>query len=186
MQDYGLFKNAEGYTDKTAGQGIYNADTPKAGEIHETDFGEVLVLKNNGNVCNCLKLIDQEFMDTIPVEASCGSYFVNPKMVMFQFNNKFLELKGNVTESVYNHVMGCVEEVLQINLAPMQEQQPAQPQRGYYLDINRADLQNLSEFVDDNLIECIRRDETIDNPCWVMSVCRALEALRELVQQEVQ
>lgn len=65
-------------------------------------------------------------------------------------------------------------------MAVKTEVMEAQPHHGYYIDISRDDLVNLAEFVDDNIIECIRRDETIDNPGWVMSMCRALEALRGL------
>lgn len=182
MQDYGLFKNAEGYTDKTAGNAIMAADTPKAGEIYKTDFGEMLVLKNNGNVCNCLKLLKDELQETIVVKTiadGCSDpRYTNPKMIQYVYTNLLRNYVGKISLQDYTAVVFKVQEALEMNIVPEQSRQ----QRGYYLDIDKMELEALHGFIKHGMIGAIR-DGGADNPDWVVRMVHCLDALQRAGEQ---
>jgi hypothetical protein len=106
-------RNPEHYMDTTPHDAI-NGMKPASGDVWT--YGqwddECLILKNQGNFCNALKLIPVEKEGYIPV----GDMWVNPAMVMFVFMDGIHDFKRKLPEMVFTDVLDDVEAALDISI----------------------------------------------------------------------
>ena len=87
-------RNPEGYLDLTAYRALEGA--PKSGEVwkYERKGGgivEELIIRNHGDYCACLLVIDDCMPNCIPVKARPGNdinRYVNPQMLHFIYTAK--------------------------------------------------------------------------------------------------
>ena len=112
MADYGLKRNGSGYYDETAYKAFMGM--AKAGDIWTANDGreEVLILKNQGTLCNCLTLTDKS-MDKQCIEiVSAGTMYTNPSMVKYLFNSRLGTFVQRLPADEFAKVMEAVEDAL--------------------------------------------------------------------------
>lgn len=124
MENTLTIRNPEHYMDTTPHDAI-NGIKPASGDVWT--YGqwddECLILKNQGNFCNALKLIPVEKEGYIAV----GDKWANPAMVMFVFMEGIHDFKRKLPETVFAGVLDDVEAALDIsiNVKVSQEDKPA-------------------------------------------------------------
>lgn len=112
MADYELKRNGSGYYDETAYKAFMGM--AKAGDIWTANDGreEVLILKNQGTLCNCLTLTDKS-MDKQCIEiVSAGTMYTNPSMVKYLFNSRLGTFVQRLPADEFAKVMEAVEDAL--------------------------------------------------------------------------
>ena len=112
MADFGLKRNGSGYYDETAYKAFMGM--AKAGDIWTANDGreEVLILKNQGTLCNCLTLTDKS-MDKQCIEiVSAGTMYTNPSMVKYLFNSRLGTFVQRLPADEFAKVMEAVEDAL--------------------------------------------------------------------------
>ena len=112
MADFGLNRNGSGYYDETAYKAFMGM--AKAGDIWTTFDGrkEVLILKNQGTLCNCLTLTDKS-MDKRCIEiVSAGMMYTNPSMVEYLFNSRLGRFVQRLPDDEFEKVRAAVEVAL--------------------------------------------------------------------------
>lgn len=112
MADYGLTRNGSGYRDETAYKAIMGM--AKSGEIWTANDGreEVLILKNQGSLCNCLSLTDKA-SDARCIEIDDAGY-TNPSMVKYLFNQRLGRFVRKIPDGEFAQIMEAVEDALSI------------------------------------------------------------------------
>lgn len=105
MAEYGLNKNAEGYADPTAYEGIRGAAKP--GEIWMYKGRECLIVKNHGGYCNILQLGTYK-KNSIEV----AGWYAQPGMISYAFNDLLSEYVKRITTDEFAHVLDEVEDAL--------------------------------------------------------------------------
>ena len=112
MADFGVKRNGSGYYDETAYKAFMGM--AKAGDIWTANDGreEVLILKNQGTLCNCLSLTDKS-MDNRCIEiVSAGVMYTNPGMVKYVFNSRLGAFVQRLPASEFEKVMEAVADAL--------------------------------------------------------------------------
>ncbi len=119
MADFGLNRNGSGYYDETAYKAFMGM--AKAGDIWTTFDGreEVLILKNQGTLCNCLSLTDKAG-DARCIEISRydfnvydgGTAYTNPSMVKYLFHSRLGKFVQRIPDAEFERVMEAVEDAL--------------------------------------------------------------------------
>lgn len=105
MAEYGLRKNAEGYSDPTAYEAIKGAAKP--GEIWIYKGRECLIIKNHGSYCNILQLGTYK-KNSIEV---AGQY-AQPGMISYAFNDLLSEYVNRITTDEFADVLDEMEYTL--------------------------------------------------------------------------
>lgn len=110
MADFGLNRNGSGYYDETAYKAFMGM--AKAGEIWTTFDGreEVLILRNQGTLCNCLPLTDKA-SDARCIEVD-GAGYTNPGMVKYLFNQRLGRRVAILPEGEFAQIREAVEDAL--------------------------------------------------------------------------
>ena len=119
MADFGQKRNGSGYYDETAYKAFMGM--AKAGDIWTANDGreEVLILKNQGTLCNCLTLTDKS-MDKQCIEISRydfsvydgGTVYTNPSMVKYLFHQRLGKFVQRIPDAEFEQVMEAVEDAL--------------------------------------------------------------------------
>lgn len=112
MAEFGLNRNGSGYYDETAYKAYMGM--AKAGDIWTTWDGreEVLILRNQGTLCNCLSLTDR-MRDKQCIEiTSAGTMYTNPGMIKYLFNDRLGRFVQRLPDDEFAKVLEAVEDVL--------------------------------------------------------------------------
>lgn len=119
MAEFGLNRNGSGYYDETAYKAFMGMAKP--GDIWTTFDGreEVLILHNQGTLCNFLSLTDKAG-DARCIEISrCdfrvydgGTAYTNPGMVKYLFNQRLGRFVQRIPDAEFEQVMEAVEDAL--------------------------------------------------------------------------
>lgn len=114
MADFGLNRNGSGYYDETAYKAFMGM--AKAGDIWTTFDGrkEVLILKNQGTLCNCLSMTDKSGDKQCIEIVSAGTMYTNPGMVKYVFNHRLGTFVQRLPEDEFAKVREAVEDALSI------------------------------------------------------------------------
>ena len=109
MADFGLNRNGSGYYDETAYKAFMSMAKP--GDIWTTFDGreEVLILRNQGTLCNCLSLTDKA-SDARCIEVDGG--YTNPGMVKYLFNQRLGRFVRKIPDGEFAGIMEAVEDAL--------------------------------------------------------------------------
>lgn len=112
MADYGLKRNGSGYYDETAYKAFMGM--AKAGDIWTANDGkkQVLILKNQGEFCNVLTLIDTYKHSRMMEITSAGTYYTDPGMVKYLFNARLGVFVQRLPADEFAKVMEAVEGAL--------------------------------------------------------------------------
>ena len=112
MAAFGLNRNGSGYYDETAYKAFMGM--AKAGDIWTTFDGreEVLILRNQGTLCNCLSLTDKSNDPQCIEILSAGTMYTNPSMVKYLFNQRLGTFVQRLPEDEFAKVLETVEDVL--------------------------------------------------------------------------
>ena len=101
MAEYGLHKNAEGYSDPTAAEAIKRMAKP--GEIWQYKGREVLIVKNQGNYSNILTLSTDPGKDKTTIEVA-GRY-TTPGKLNYAFNSNLGAFVERIRKDEYDFVL---------------------------------------------------------------------------------
>ena len=101
MAEYGLHKNAEGYSDPTAAEAIKGMAKP--GEIWKYKDREVLIVKNQGGYSNILTLSPAPGKDKTTIEVA-GRY-TTPGKLNYAFNDRLGAMVEKITKDEYDFVL---------------------------------------------------------------------------------
>jgi hypothetical protein len=112
MADFGLKRNGSGYYDETAYKAFMGM--AKAGDIWTANDGkeQVLILKNQGEFCNVLTLIDTYKHSRMMEINSAGTYYTDPAMIKYLFHDRLGVFAQRLPASEFEKVMEAVEEAL--------------------------------------------------------------------------
>ena len=112
MADYGLKRNGSGYYDETAYKAFMGI--AKAGDIWTTHNGQcsVLILRNQGTFCNVLTLLDTHKHSRMMEINSAGTYYSDPAMVHYLFNEKLCQFVQRLPHDEFARVMEAVEDAM--------------------------------------------------------------------------
>lgn len=112
MAYYGMNRNGSGYIDSTAFKAIMGM--VKAGDIWTANDGreEVLILRNQGSLCNCLMLTDTCRGDQCIEINSAGVMYTNPGMVKYLFNDRLGTFVQRLPDDEFRKVREAVAEAL--------------------------------------------------------------------------
>jgi len=103
-------RNAEHYMDTTAFNGIM--DAPQPGEVWMWQGKEVLIIRNQGTLCNVLALTDKcNGSDSVEVKSRSLRY-TNPAMLQYAFNAYFGEFIKKIQDDEFDDILCAVREVL--------------------------------------------------------------------------
>lgn len=110
--------NPEGYLDLTA-YGAIHAN-PKPGEVwkYERRDGKIveeLIIRNYGEFCNTLMLIDDCMENCISVKARPGNNmnrYVNPQMLHYTYNKKMQMFVMRISQEEFLRVVETVKNTL--------------------------------------------------------------------------
>lgn len=113
--------NPEGYLDLTAYGAIHG--TPKAGEVwkYERKDGlivEELIIRNYGEICNCLLVIDDCMDNCISVKARAGNdthRYVNPQMMHYIFTKKLQMFVKRIPDEEFLRIVDTVKATLDLD-----------------------------------------------------------------------
>lgn len=101
MQDYGLYRNSEGYSDPTVAEAIKGMAKP--GEIWKYKGREVLIVKNQGVYCNILTLVRKE--SKAPTTIEVAGRYTTPGKLSYAFNSDFGAFVERITKDEYDFVL---------------------------------------------------------------------------------
>lgn len=112
MADYGLKRNGSGYYDETAYKAFMGM--AKAGDIWTANDGreEVLILRNQGEFCNVLTLVNTYKHSRMMEITSAGTYYTDPGMVKYLFNGRLGAFVQRLPASEFEKVREAVEDAL--------------------------------------------------------------------------
>lgn len=110
MQDYGLYRNGEGYSDPTAAEAIKGMAKP--GEIWKYKGREVLIVKNQGVYSNILTISAAPGKDPTTIEVA-GRY-TTPGKLNYAFNNLLGAMVERITDGEMKEVLAAIEASLSI------------------------------------------------------------------------
>lgn len=110
MQDYGLYRNSEGYADLTAAEAIKGMAKP--GEIWKYKDREVLIVKNQWGYCNILTLSTAPGKDKTTIEVA-GRY-TTPGKLNYAFNYLLGAMVERITDRELKEVWAAIEDALSI------------------------------------------------------------------------
>lgn len=126
MNDYGLHKNAEGYTDPTAAATL---NRKESADIWEYKGGECLIIKSHPGYATILRLHDNDkYGDRVKVaDRDDGPRYVDPAFII---TGRFSEM-GRYVETLdaetFADVIHAVEAAIRIDLRPIEKAEPAHP-----------------------------------------------------------
>ena len=119
MAEFGLNRNGSGYYDETAYKAFMGM--AKAGDIWTTMDGreEVLILRNQGTLCNCLSLTDKsEDKQCIEINRfgfgvyDGGTVYTNPSMIKYLFNSRLGKFVHRIPDAEFEKVMEAVADAM--------------------------------------------------------------------------
>lgn len=110
MQDYGLYRNSEGYSDPTAAEAIKGMAKP--GEIWKYKGREVLIVKNQGVYSNILTISTAPGKDPTTIEVA-GRY-TTPGKLNYAFNDRLGAMVERITDGELKEVVSAIEDSLSI------------------------------------------------------------------------
>lgn len=111
MADFGLNRNGSGYYDETAFKAFMGIAKP--GDIWTVSDGKnVLILKNQGTFCNALTLLDTYKHSRMMEVNSAGTYYTDPAMLMYLFNEKLGRFVQRLPEDEFAKVREAVEDAM--------------------------------------------------------------------------
>ena len=112
MADFGLNRNGSGYYDETAYKAFMGM--AKAGDICTTMDGreEVMILKNQGTLCNCLTMTDKSNDPQCIEIISAGAKYTNPSMVKYLFNSRLGRFVQRLPADEFAKVREAVADVM--------------------------------------------------------------------------
>lgn len=112
MNERELKRNSEGYYDPTAYEALKGI--AKEGEIWTYRDKEMLIIKNHGNFCNALVLINtRTSVDEIEVISKTVKY-TNPAMVQYVYTDKLGQFVKELSDFDFANVLKCVGAALGI------------------------------------------------------------------------
>lgn len=112
MQDYGLYRNSEGYSDPTAAEAIKGMAKP--GEIWKYKGREVLIVKNQGAYSNILTLSTILGKDKTAIEVA-GRY-TTPGKLNYAFNERLGAMVERITPEELKAVLMAIEDSLHLDI----------------------------------------------------------------------
>lgn len=112
MADYGMTRNASGYRDDTAYKALMGMAKP--GDVWTAKDGrqKVLILKNQGSFCNCLRLVDSQVHQRCIEVNSAGAMYTDPAMLQYLFNEYLGTFVQRLPASEFDRVLDAVEDAL--------------------------------------------------------------------------
>lgn len=112
MQDYGLYRNGEGYSDPTAAEAIKGMANP--GEIWKYKGREVLIVKNQGGYSNILTLSTAPGKDKTTIEVA-GRY-TTPGKLTYAFNDRLGAMVERLSETEFTDILHQIEAAFYITI----------------------------------------------------------------------
>ena len=111
MAEFGLNRNGSGYYDETAFKAFMGIAKP--GDIWTANDGKnVLILRNQGTFCNCLTLLDTYKHTRMMEVNSAGTYYTDPAMVMYLFNERLGRFVHRLPDAEFEAVKEAVEDAM--------------------------------------------------------------------------
>lgn len=112
MADYELIRNGSGYYDETAYKAFMGM--AKAGDIWTANDGKerVLILKNQGEFCNALTLLDTCKHSQMMEITSAGTHYTDPGMVKYLFHSRLGAFVQRLPADEFKKVREAVEDAL--------------------------------------------------------------------------
>ena len=105
-------RNSEGYYDPTAYEAIKGMH--REGEIWTFRKKNMLVIKNNGKICNCLALSEVAMGDD---DIKVGKhFFTNPAMIQYVFTDTLDIFVDRLMENDFKAVLQAVGDALGVEL----------------------------------------------------------------------
>ena len=113
--------NPEGYLDLTAYGAIHG--NPKPGEIWKYErkdnlIVDELIIRNYGEFCTCLMVIDDCMENCISVKARPGNdmkRYVNPQMLHYTYNKKMQMFIKRIPEDEFLRTVEIVKKTLDLD-----------------------------------------------------------------------
>lgn len=113
-------RNPEGYLDLTAYGAIEG--TPKPGEVwkyerRDGNIVEELVIRNYGDFCNTLMVIDDCMENCISVKARPGNdmnRYVNPQMLHYTYTKKFHTFVKRIADDEFIRIVETLKNTLNL------------------------------------------------------------------------
>lgn len=120
MSNFSLKRNASGYKDETAYNGIMSA--PKPGEVwrHTQNNGlkkDILVIKNHGTFCTAIALVETEGEESFAIRIDGTFKYSDPRMIQYCYNSNF----GKFHCSLDKDDFACVVEQIKDAIFPESE-----------------------------------------------------------------
>ena len=114
MNDYGLKKNAEGYTDPTAAATL-NRKEP--GDIWTYNGGACLIIKNHGKFSTILLLEDQEkHTNQVKIMTKSGPMYADQRLLTYGLHVKMTRYIETVSVEDFKQVIEAVEDAVGLSL----------------------------------------------------------------------
>lgn len=113
--------NPEGYLDLTAYGAIHG--TPKAGEVWKYErkdgkIAEELIVRNFGEISNCLLVINDCMENCISIRAKAGNdtcRYVNPQMLHYVFNKNLRLFVKRIPDDDFIRVVETLKNTLDLD-----------------------------------------------------------------------
>lgn len=113
MGDYGLKKNAEGYTDPTAAATL---NRPEPGDVWEYNGTRCLIIKNHGRWSTILQLTDNDHPNNAKVMTRNGPAYTDARLITYGQHTKMGRYIETVSVEDFKRVIEAVEVALSIQL----------------------------------------------------------------------
>lgn len=112
MADFGMNRNASGYRDDTAYKAFMGMAKP--GDVWTAKDGrqKVLIIKNQGSFCNCLRLLDNQVHQRCIEVNSAGTMYTDPAMLQYLFNEYLGTFVQRLPAAEFDRVLDAVEDAL--------------------------------------------------------------------------
>lgn len=112
MADFGMNRNASGYRDDTAYKAFMGMAKP--GDVWTAKDGrqKVLILKNQGSFCNCLRLLDNQVHQRCIEVNSAETMYTDPAMLQYLFNEYLGTFVQRLPAAEFDRVLDAVEDAL--------------------------------------------------------------------------
>lgn len=148
VEKYNPKRNAEGYVDPTAYEALKNMH--KAGEIWTFRNKKMLIIKNNGRVCNTLALLDSS-EEAGDIEVGNG-YYTNPAMVQYVYTDTLDRFVERLSKTEFGLTLKAVGDALGVEVFNESNGQ-AQNEELVKLKIQHKYLQHMYDDLLQKLIE---------------------------------
>lgn len=108
--EFKMNRNASGYYDETAYKAIQGM--AKTGEIYECGHKVVLIIKNHGNHCTALTLLEQDSDNCTIIDSLNHKFYTDPSRVQYVYTNMLGQCVDVIEAESFKIVLEEIEYAL--------------------------------------------------------------------------